>query len=127
MAISVYDLNILGEVDNNGQIIELYDKEAVENSIIVWLTSYQTDILRNPGRGGYLTRFLNRPMSEDNRKNMLDALIDGFNQDFNLVLQLKSLSIDPDYEGKIWNIYIEAYIPDIKDTIFVVTALRNLV
>ena len=127
METSVYDLNILGEVDEKGQIIELYNKEAVENSIIVWLTSYQTDILRNPGRGGYLTRYLSRPMSDDNKQSMFDSLIDGFNQDFNIVLKLISLRIDADYENKIWNIYVEAYIPDIKDTIFVTTALRNLV
>ena len=124
---AVYDLDILGSLDSNGQVKELYDKEAIENSIIVWITSYNTDILRNPGRGGYLTSYLSKPMSDTVQALMREALIDGFNQDYNLVLQLKQLIITPDYENKTWNIFVEAYIPDIKDTVQASTTLNNLV
>ena len=127
METSYYDVDILGEVDGQGQIKELHGKEAVENSIIMWLTSFSTDTLRNPTSGGYLVNHLYKPMSESNQESIYDAIIDGFNQDYELAVQLITLSVVPDYENKLWLIDIYAYIPQIKDTVSVSTTIKNFI
>lgn len=122
-----YDLSLFGEMDANGQIEEFYDKKAVENSIIVWLTSYYTDCIRRPNRGGYLTRLLYRPMSEKNITELKEVLIDGFEKDYELEVKLEELKVEPDFVNKIWNIYIKVYIPEIKDNAEVSVYLKNQV
>ena len=122
-----YDLSLFGEMDANGQIEEFYDKKAVENSIIVWLTSYYTDCIRRPNRGGYVTRLLYRPMSEKNITELKEVLIDGFEKDYELEVELKELKVEPDFVNKIWNIYIKVYIPEIKDNAEVSVNLKNQV
>jgi len=120
-----YDLSLFGEIDANGQIEEFYDKKAVENSIIVWLTSYQTDCLRNPNRGGYITRLLYRPMSESTINELKEVIIDGLNQDYELEVKLVDLIIEPDYYSKIWNIFLKVFIPEIRDNAEVSVLLKN--
>lgn len=124
---SIYDIDILGTIDNQGNIKELYNKEAVENSILVWLTSYNTDVIRNPGSGGYLTSYLSKPMSPENQQYIYQSLIDGFNQDYNLQVKILAIKINPDYVNKTWAIYIEAYVTEIKDTVTVSAIINNLV
>jgi hypothetical protein len=123
----VYDLSVFGEVDANGQIEEFYDKKAVENSIIVWLTSYNTDCIRRPNKGGFLTRLLYRPMSEKNITELKEVLIDGLEKDYELEVKLEDLKVEPDFVNKIWNIYIKVYIPEIKDNAEVSVSLKNQV
>ncbi len=122
-----YDLSLFGEMDANGQIEEFYDKKAVENSIIVWLTSYYTDCIRRRNRGGYVTRLLYRPMSEKNITELKEVLIDGFEKDYELEVELEELKVEPDFANKIWNIYIKVYIPEIKDNAEVSVSLKNQV
>lgn len=123
----IYDIDLLGQLDENGQIIQLYGKDAVENSIKSWLTSFTTDFIRNPGNGGYLTKFLYKKMSEDNRQNIIDALVDGFNQDYIPKAKLQQIIVDPDYENRTWNISLLVYIPEIKDSIYTTAIIRNFV
>lgn len=123
----VYDLNLFGNIDENGQIEEFYDKKAVENSIIVWLTSYYTDCIRRPNKGGYLTRLLYKPMSEKNTTEIKQVLIDGLEKDYELEVTLQELKVEPDFANKIWNIFIKVYIPEIKDNVEVSVSLKNQV
>jgi hypothetical protein len=123
----VYDIDLLGTITPQGQIKELFDKEAIENSIVVWLTSYNTDVIRSPGKGGYLVYFLSKQMSDSVADDIRDSIIDGLNQDFNIYVQLKSLTVAPDYEQKIWQIDLEAYVPDIQDFVSVSASIKNLV
>ena len=123
----VYDLNLFGNIDENGQIEEFYDRKAVENSIIVWLTSYYTDCIRRPNKGGYLTRLLYKPMSEKNITEIKQVLIDGLEKDYELEVTLQELKVEPDFANKIWNIFIKVYIPEIKDNVEVSVSLKNQV
>lgn len=123
----VYDLSLFGNIDENGQIEEFYDKKAVENSIIVWLTSYYTDCIRRPNKGGYLTRLLYKPMSEKNITEIKQVLIDGLEKDYELEVTLQELKVEPDFANKIWNIFIKVYIPEIKDNAEISVSLKNQV
>lgn len=123
----VYDLNLFGNIDENGQIEEFYDKKAVENSIVAWLTSYYNDCIRRPNKGGYLTRLLYKPMSEKNITEIKQVLIDGLEKDYELEVTLQELKVEPDFANKIWNIFIKVYIPEIKDNAEVSVSLKNQV
>lgn len=125
--VQIYDIDILGELNSQGQIKELYNKEAIENSIKLWLTSFNTDSIRFPGRGGYLVYFLYKPMSDSSKEEIRDSIIDGLNQDYDLSVDLKSISVIPDYENKIWNIYVDAYIKEIQEFVSVSASVKNFV
>lgn len=123
----VYDIDALGTITSQGQIKEVFDKEAIENSIIMWLTSYNTDCIRNPGRGGYLVHFLQKPMSETNKDDIRDSIVDGLYQDYELLVDLKSIDVIPNYNEKYWEINIEAFITEINDFVSVSALIKNLV
>ncbi len=123
----IYDIDLMGALDSFGLITPLYGKEAVQNSIKLWLSSFETDFIRNPGKGGYLTKFLYKLMSEENRKSMFDSIVDGFNQDYVPRAKLKSLNITPDYENKTWVIDLVVYISEIKDSVPVTITVKNFV
>lgn len=124
---TIFDTDILGTIDSNGNLKTLYDKEAMKNSLIGWLTSFKNDIIRSPGRAGYLTSHLFKPMTETNRKNIFNAITDGLYQDYFPRVVLNSLEVVPDYEHRYWNIYLNVYVNIIKDTVEVNTTIKNLI
>ena len=66
-------------------------------------------------------------MSEKNITEIKEVLIDGFEKDYELEVELKELKVEPDFVNKIWNIYIKVYIPEIKDNAEVSVNLKNQV
>lgn len=120
-----YDVSIKGELDNEGRLKELWGVDAIKNAIITWLTSYNTDFIRNPTKGGYLTSNLYKDMSDSTQEDIYDAIVDGFNQEFNFV-NLLNLQVVPNFEGKFWSIYVEVYIPFLDTSINFSENIRNL-
>jgi len=123
----IYDTDLQGRVDSSGIIYQYYGKEAVQNSIILWLTSFKEDIIRNSGHGGYLTQYLYKPMSPQNRTNIIESLVDGFNNDYVPSAQLNSIKVTPDYENNQWIIDLNVYISVIKEIVSVSTTINNLI
>jgi hypothetical protein len=123
----VFDTDIRGTLDSNGRITTYRGKQAVENSIVMWLTSFPTDAIRGGRNGGYLVNFLMQPMSEENRQNIVRALQDGFEQDFTPYVNVSTIVVTPMYDTKTWEITVEGYIPEIKDSITSTSLIRNLV
>jgi hypothetical protein len=121
------DTDILGKLDSSGNLTTYYNKDALNNSIICWLTSFKNDILRNPGRGGYITQLLYKPMTDQAKQNLIDAIVDGFNQDYSPRVKLLSLDVIPNYEDKTWEINILVYSDIIKDKSQVSTTINNFV
>ncbi len=123
----IVDTDILGRLDESGNLINYSNKEALENSIVCWVTSFKNDIIRNPGRGGYITQLLYKPMTDYSRQNLLDAIVDGFNQDYTPTIVLQSVQVIPNYELKTWEINIEFYSQLIKDFGKASTIIKNFV
>lgn len=121
-----YDVGIKGELDDEGRLKELWGSEAVKNAIITWLTSYRTDYLRNPNKGGYLTTHLYKEMSSNTQEDMYDSIVDGFNQEFDFV-DLINLQVVPDYENNFWSIYVQVYIPFLDSTVEINENIKNLI
>jgi hypothetical protein len=124
---TIYDTDLQGRIDSSGTIYQYFGKEAVQNSIVLWLTSFKDDIIRNSGRGGYLTQYLYKPMSDQNRTNIIESIVDGFNNDYVPFAQLQSIKVTPDYENNQWIIDLVVYISVLKESIPVTSIINNLV
>jgi hypothetical protein len=123
----IFDYDLVGKSNEKGQLIVYTGKEAIANSIIMWLTSFRNDKLRNPYVGGYITQHLFKPMSTQVKRDLLEAITDGINQDYTPSVTLKSLQVIPDYENKQWTIYLIVYSPLIKEDVPVTAVLKNFV
>ena len=125
--IKYIDTDIRGLIDNSGNLTTLTGTEAIKNSIIVWLTSFRNDILRAPGKGGYLTQHLYKPMSEYNRQLIRDSIVDGLYQDYFPTVRINSIQVSPDYEKKEWTIFLDIYVSEIKEEVTMSTTVKNFV
>jgi len=121
------DTDIRGLIDSNGNLVTLRGEDAIKNSIISWLTSFRNDILRSPGKGGYLTQHLYKPMSEYNRNLIRDSITDGIYQDYFPRVRLLSLKVEPNYEKKEWNIFLNVYVKEIKQEVSLTTTVKNFI
>lgn len=125
--INFIDTDIRGQIDESGNLVTLTGIDAIKNSIIVWLTSFRNDILRSPGKGGYLTQHLYKPMSEYNRELIRDSITDGLYQDYFPAVRINSILVEPNYEKKEWTIYLDVYVSEIKEEITMSTTVKNFV
>lgn len=125
--LDIFDTDILGRKDANGNIAQLTGKDALKNSITTWLTSFRGDIIRAPNRAGYISRHLYKPMNEANRVNMINAITDGFNQDYYPTVKVNSLKVNPNYENKTWEIDLVVYSYLLKDYTDVSLTIKNFV
>lgn len=110
----VYDVAMEGGIDKQGKIQELWNEDALNNALKMWLSSFEGDLLRQPTRGGYVAPLLLRPMNRVNQGQLEQIVRNGFNEDFRPLLQLRTLQIEPNYEKGYWNTYIEVYSRDLK-------------
>lgn len=110
----LFDYDYQGNLDNKGRIVELLDKEALGQSIKLWIASLQGDTVRDSKRGGYITSWLMKPMQSVSINAFTMSIRDGIYQDFTPHLVIKVLEVKPNYEGRYWNIYMEVYSPDFK-------------
>lgn len=124
---TIYDVDLLGEIDSTGKITQYYGKEAVANSIKLWLTSFRNDILRTPGKGGYLTNFLFKPMTDTKKSEMVASIRDGFAQEYSPTAIIKSLDVTPDYTNNKWIIDLTVYVDAIKSDVTTTLEVNNLV
>lgn len=122
----IFDFSVFGELDNNGQLKILTGEEAVFNALRIWVASFRGEILRNISRGGYITYWLLKPMTDENTENLRQAIEDGLYEDFYPSLRVQQLSVIPDYERELWKIELQAYVPYLKDNIYFEEELRRI-
>lgn len=106
------DYDYLGGFDSNGFEKKVYNKEAVENALKMWIVSLQGDVVRRIGYGGYIHRLLFKGMSDEIIDDLEFALRNGFQENFTPFVKLENLTITPDYAQRLFIIDIEAYIPE---------------
>lgn len=122
----VFDLGMFGELTPTGELQIFKNSEAVYNALRVWVGSFRGEILREASRGGYVTPWLMKPMTEENTRNLREAILDGLYEDFFPSLTVRSLIVTPDYNRAIWRIELEAYAPYIRETISFDEELRRI-
>ena len=111
--ITAFDTSIFGGIDGQGNIKSLAGQDALGNSIKMFLALEAGDLIRNPGLGGVLFRFLKKPMHTTTADEMRMPITDGL-KDFEPLLVLRDVQIEPDYARKLWNIAIVAYSPELN-------------
>jgi len=120
------DYSSIGEIDSKGGIRLLMNREAVENSLRLWITSFRGEIIKRPTMGGIVLQWLMKPMSMETARNIKNAIIDGLANDFQPVISISSLSVVPNYEKQYWEIELIGYCPLIQDEISYSDKLRRL-
>ena len=110
----VYDVDILGQIEPNGAIKELWEEDALSNAIKIWITSHKGDFIREPNRGGYVIQWFTRPMNTVNRQDIEMAIRNGFDQDFRPYMNIISLHIIPNNEKRYWELYMEVFSNDLN-------------
>ena len=110
----VFDYDISGRVGLGGDILQVWEKDALVNSLKMWIVSRRGDIIREPERGGYLIDWLTKTMNEENAENVEMAIRDGIDQDFNPYLKILHLKVTAENSKRYWKIYLEVYSPDLN-------------
>jgi hypothetical protein len=110
----VFDYDYLGLTNSQGEIRTLWQEEALSQSIKLWIASFKGDAIRNPRRGGYVTRWLMKPMNTVDVDEIDMVIRNGIYEDFNPYLQILNLEIKPNYSQRYWEISLTVYSPDLK-------------
>lgn len=125
--IKVYkDYSMDADVDSEGILKVLSGKEAVENALRQWITSFRGEYMRNPQKGGYVTYWLLKPLNDDTGRAIKEAILEGIYEDFTPQVVVSSLSVVPNYTNMSWEITLEAYSHVVKEPINIYEELRHL-
>ncbi len=122
---TIFDYPAIKIKDSNRKLKTLLSSEALENAMLIWMTSSQGDYIRAPLKGGYILPYLCKTMTDERGNDIADAIFSGLKDDFEVALFIEEIRVVPDYKNRIWEITIKGYSPDIKDNFDLQTRLRN--
>ncbi len=123
----VYDSAVQGGIDSNGMLNQLWGPDALNNSIVMWLLSFKNEILRSPGRGGYFSQWLFKPMIANNIPKMMKSIQDGIDQDFLPQLTLLAMNITPQYTKRYWEVFMQVFCQSLQMGTTVNANIKNQV
>lgn len=126
MALRYIDFDSNAEIEPNGSLRVLSGVEALENSIRLWVASFRGEVIRKPERGGYIVQWLMKPMNEETRRRIKEAIQDGLFEDFQPKIQITRLDVIPNYELGYWQIELQGYSPALKEAFSLSEKLRRL-
>lgn len=105
---SVYmDLDVFGNENPDGSPKHYYDEDAIKNAFTSWIGSKKGDYIRRPEIGGIIDRLLFKTMDDRTAALMSFAIQNAILNEFVPELELKELSVNPDYQNRLWEIYIK--------------------
>lgn len=121
----VFDIDLLGNTQS-GNLKEIYDYEALNNSLKLWIASYRGDYIGMETMGGYVTESLNRPMRDIDIIDVKQAITVGLKNDFKPKLEIISLAVEPDYRKRRWRIMLDAYAPSVNIRVRIDENIKDL-
>lgn len=121
------DFSYDADIQPNGDLRLLQDYEAIQNSLRLWLYSLRGERIRRPTWGGYVTRWLFKPMSSNTADNIQYAILTGLKEEFSPALQIQEVNVTPDYEDKSWTIEVKAIVVRSQEEIHVIENIRRIV
>lgn len=110
----IFDYDISGRIGLSGEIVQVWERDALINSLKMWIISRKGGIVREPGRGGYVFDWLLKPMHEVNAEDVEMSIRDGIDQDYTPYLKILNLKVTPNGAGRYWRIYMEVYSPELN-------------
>jgi hypothetical protein len=122
---TVFDYSIFGGINSKGEINQVWGSDALANSLLMWISSFKGDIIRNPLAGGIFTNLITKPMTQTNVINTQRNALKFLNNEFSPILQDIKITTEPNFEKHFWLVSISAWSPDIKDSVYVSTRIKN--
>lgn len=101
-----HDIDIYGKQSAPGVATEYFDADAVNNALILFLSSSRGDFLRNPGAGGVINWSVFKNLNETNINKLAFIIKNAINTYFTPAIELKSINLNPDYEHRFLEISI---------------------
>jgi hypothetical protein len=120
------DYSIDADLTSTGALKVLEGRDAITNALKLWISSFRGEVMRDPSKGGYITRWLMKPISETTAVAIKRAILDGLNDEFYPILIPSIVDIIPNYEREYWEIHIEAYSPEFRENINMIENIRKL-
>jgi hypothetical protein len=120
------DYSIDADLTSTGALKVLEGRDAVTNALKLWISSFRGEVMRDPSKGGYVTRWLMKPISETTAVAIKRAILDGLNDEFYPILIPSVVEVIPNYEREYWEIHIEAYSPEFRENINMIENIRKL-
>lgn len=120
------DYSLYADTDELGNLKVLTGRDAIENALKIWLSSFPGESIRNPSKGGYITKWLFKPMSDNTAQMIKEAIVECLNEDFSPALTLRSVEVLPDYNKAQWQISIGAYSPTLKTDVNINESMRSI-
>jgi len=113
----VVDFAASGELDIQGNIPVLWDLDALNNAIKLWLGSFRGERLYCPRKGGPLIPYLIKPMSDETANDMKTGIREGLKNDFNPSVKVSKCEVVPDYENSQYLIDVIGYCPALNSDV----------
>jgi len=120
------DYSLYADIDSLGNLKVLIGKEAIENALKLWIASFPGESIRNPSKGGYISRWLFKSLNEETAGLIKEAIIESLDEDFYPSLVLKTLDVIPNYDKYQWQITLNAYSPELKIDINIEESMRSI-
>jgi hypothetical protein len=120
------DYSIDADLTSTGALKVLEGRDAITNALKLWISSFRGEVMRDPSKGGYITRWLMKPISETTAVAIKRAILDGLNDEFYPILIPSIVDVIPNYEREYWEIHIEAYSPEFRENINMIENIRKL-
>lgn len=115
------------QIDSKGNMVILENYEAAQNALRLWLYSLRGERIRQPSYGGYVTRWLYKPLNESTRQNIQYAILVGLRDEFTPSITVTELNVTPDYETESWTIEVKATLNRTQEEIYVIENVRRIV
>jgi hypothetical protein len=90
------DFDIYGREHDDGSPFYFQDDEALNNALILWITSSKGDFIRNPEEGGILNKYLFKNMTPTMIEQLQFSLSNAILRRFSGMLTLNSININPE-------------------------------
>ncbi len=123
---SYKDFSIDATLTDQGNLKVLSGQDALENALRLWIASFRGEINRKPYKGGYVTRWLTKPMTETVKDDIREAIIDGISDDFFPSVKLRSVEVLPNYDKGFWEIHVSGYSPEVEEYVNVIENIRAI-
>jgi len=121
------DFDPFGQITPQGEMVVHFGHEAIEASMRLFLASFKGEFIRNPDKGGYLIRLLNKPMDERIAQEIREQLTYSIAQDFSPTINISKLTVVPLYEEDRWQIDIQGYCPLVKEEISLSEKFKHMI
>ena len=110
----IFDYHYLGYTNTRGELQHLWEEDALNQSIKLWIASFKGDVIRNPGRGGYINKLFMQPMKITDKDRVIMVIKNGLFQDFEPHLEIIALDVIPNLQNNYWELYMEVYSPSLR-------------